>query len=78
MAETETSRKEKKTNYQRLWRISKKQEVLSHNFAEDVVQVSKNFLSKSFSDEELDKKIESFDKAIQLLRDRYTEAAVKI
>lgn len=68
----------KKTNYQRLWRNSKKQEILSHNFAEDVVQVSKTFLSENLKGKELKEKLEAFDKTVQVLRNRYTQAALKI
>ncbi len=40
----EAVRKTKKTNYQRLYRKSKKMEVLTHNFAESVINVTRKFI----------------------------------
>lgn len=75
MRDQETGRKIKKTNYQRLWRNSKKQEILAHNFAEDIVKISRSLIEKNIKDK---KAIEAFDAAVQHLRDRYSEAAVKM
>lgn len=71
----ETDRKIKKTNYQRLWRNAKKHEMLSHNFAEDIVKISRSLLEKNIKDE---KALAAFDFAVQQLRNRYGDAAIKI
>lgn len=63
----------KKTNYQRLWRKSKKQEILSHNFAEDVVSLCKMIMKK------IDKKgvhTNELEAAILELRNRYNKASI--
>ncbi|MBP9819394.1 hypothetical protein KBC79_01510 [Candidatus Woesebacteria bacterium] len=62
----------KKPNYQRLWRNCKKQEILSHNFAEDIVTVARNFVSKRLKAKDLT----DFEGSIQFIRDKYMKLSV--
>lgn len=71
MSETEKPRKEKKTNYQRLWRNAKKAEVLNHNFAEGVIQAANRVMK--------DKNEKStFNSLVAYMRNNMTKALSKI
>lgn len=63
----------KRTNYQRLYRNAKKSDVLSHNFAEEVVKMSKSFISRELKDEKL---VEQYNQVIQIIRDKYNKLSV--
>lgn len=66
--------KPKKTNYQRLWRNASKVAVLKHNFANEILAASEEFVNKYLKKEEAEK----WREVINMIEFKYTNMSKKL